>query len=77
MTSKKSPLIKAYDRVDRIAGKAFLLASTPVLIPADTVATMILEKKTPIKAFKKVSKEVRKRLNVGEGRGRHFLGANL
>ena len=72
---KRTILIKAYDRTDRILGKGLLLASAPVLVPADTVATMILEKKTPIKAFKKVSKEVKKRLNVGEKN--HFLGVNL
>jgi len=74
---KKTIGIKLYDKTDRVISKGLLLASAPILVPTDTIATMILEKKTPMKAFNKVSKEIRKRLNKGEGRGRHFLGANF
>lgn len=74
---QKTPLIKLFDRTERIIGKGLLLASTPILVPADTIATSIIEKRNPIKTFDKVSNEIKKRLNKGEGRGRHFLGANL
>ena len=73
----RTPMIKVYDKADRILGKGLLLASTVPITITDTVADMIKRKKVSMKSVNKVSDEIKERLNRGEGRGRHFAGSNL
>jgi len=75
--NSRTPMIKAYDKADRVLGKGLLLAGTVPITVGDTLIEMIKKKRISKKEFDKVSAEIKQRLNVSEGRGRHFMGAEL
>ena len=73
----KTPIIKAYDKADRVLGKGILLASSVPITIGEGLVEMVRKKKLTKKGFQKASEEIKRRLNKGEGRGRHFAGTEI
>ena len=64
----RTPMIETYDRLARVVNKGVLIATTPFILGVDT---LVFRKSVGV-----VKKEIKHRLNVGEGRGRHLIGVN-
>lgn len=71
----KTPAIQTYDKLARVVSKGALLVAMPTIIGLDT-AIQVMEGTNLNKSMANVKKEIKTRLNKGEGRGRHMAGIN-
>lgn len=72
MKDTRTPMITLFDKMERVISKGVLVGASVPIVTVDTIADMIKHKRVSKKSLYKVEREMARRLNKGEGRGRHY-----